>query len=71
MEQKEINTDTLREWLDKGEKVNILDVRPLHEREEWKIPGSIHIKVYGELKKNNPNALKSVTLDKAVPVVTV
>lgn len=71
MGQKEIDTSTLREWLDAGKKVNILDVRPTGEREEWEIPGSVQIDAYGELKKNNPDALKSVNFDKAIPVVTV
>ncbi|WP_339711931.1 MBL fold metallo-hydrolase [Cyclobacterium amurskyense] len=71
MEQKEINTNTLREWLDTGKKVNILDVRPFIEREELKIPGSIHIDAYDELKKNNPDPLEVVDFDKSIPVVTV
>ena len=71
MEQREINTNTLREWLESGKKVNILDIRPIHEREEWKIPNSIHIDAYDELKKKNPETLRSVDLDKSIPVVTV
>lgn len=71
MEQKEINTNTLREWLDSGKKVNVLDVRPINEREEWQIPGSIHLDVYDELKKQNPDALNTVDFDKSIPVVTV
>lgn len=71
MGQKEINTNTLRAWLDAGKKVNILDIRPTAEREEWNIPGSIHIDAYDELKKKNPDALKSVNFDKSIPVVTV
>ena len=71
MEHREINTTTLREWLDTGKEVNILDVRPSHEREEWFIPGSIHVDAYHELKKNNPNSIKSIELDKSFPVVTV
>lgn len=71
MEQKEINTHTLREWLSSGKKVNVLDIRPAHEREEWHISGSIHVDAYDELKKNNPDALHAIDLDKSVPVVTV
>ena len=71
MGQQEINTNTLREWLDAGKKINVLDVRPLHEREEWRIPDSAHADVYDELKNNNPDALRSVDLDKSIPVVTV
>ena len=71
MEQKEINIDTLRQWMDSGKKVNVLDIRPTQEREEWYIPGSIHVDAYDELKKNNPNALEAINLDKSIPVVTV
>ena len=71
MEQKEINTNTLRQWLDSGKNVNVLDIRPTHEREEWYIPGSIHIDAYAELNKNNPNALEAINFDKSIPVVTV
>lgn len=71
MDPKEIDTHTLREWLDQGKKVNVLDIRPSHERAEWHIPGSIHVAAYDELKKNNPDALKSVDFDKSIPVVTV
>ncbi|WP_057937826.1 MBL fold metallo-hydrolase [Algoriphagus resistens] len=71
MAQQEINTNTLRAWLDAGKKVTVLDVRTTSEREEWKIPGSIHIDAYTDLKKNNPDALKSVNFDKTIPVVTV
>ncbi|MEQ9221228.1 MAG: rhodanese-like domain-containing protein [Cyclobacteriaceae bacterium] len=71
MGQREISTKTLRDWLDSGKKVNVLDVRPLNEREEWKIPGSIHVDVYSELKKNNPKTFKSMEWDKSIPVVTV
>jgi rhodanese-related sulfurtransferase len=71
MEHREINTTTLREWLDTGKEVNVLDVRPAQEREEWFIPGSIHADAYHELKKNNPDSLKSIEFDKSIPVVTV
>lgn len=71
MEPREINTATLRKWLDTDKKVNILDIRSVQERNEWHIPGSIHMDVQDQLKRNNPDALKSVALDKGVPVVTV
>ena len=68
MELKEINTNTLRQWLDFGKNVNVLDIRSTHEREEWHIPGSIHVDAYDELKKNNPNALEAINFDKSIPV---
>jgi len=39
---KEVSTDTLRAWLETGKKVSVLDIRPIHERTEWFIPGSIY-----------------------------
>jgi len=71
MEPREINTTTLRKWLDTDKKVNIIDIRPAHERNEWHIPGSIHMDVQEQLKRNDQGALKSIALDKGVPVVTV
>ena len=68
---KEINTDTLRTWLEKGKDVSVLDVRPIHERTEWFIPGSIYFNAYDKLKAKNPNALQGLHLDKSFPVVTV
>jgi len=68
---KEIDTVTLCSWLASGKKVSILDIRPLHERNEWYIPGSIHIDAYDKLKTTDASALEGVHFDKAIPVVTV
>ena len=68
---KEINTNTLRTWLETGKEVSILDVRPIQERTEWFIPGSIYINAYDKLKANDPDALQGLHLDKTIPVVTV
>jgi glyoxylase-like metal-dependent hydrolase (beta-lactamase superfamily II)/rhodanese-related sulfurtransferase len=66
-----VDTATLREWLENGRPVNILDIRPINERTEWFIPGSIYFNAYDKLKANNPDALQAVHLDKTVPVVTI
>lgn len=68
---KEINTNTLRTWLETGKEVSILDIRPIQERTEWFIPGSIYFNAYDKLKANNPNALQGLHLDKTTPVVTI
>src|SRR5574338_286590 len=68
---KTIESSTLRDWLEAGRPVNILDIRPLQERAEWSIPSSIHINAYDQLKAGSPNALKGIFLDKDVPIVTV
>lgn len=38
-----ISVETLRTWLDEGRPVSILDVRPMTERMEWAIPGSLPV----------------------------
>lgn len=66
-----VDTATLREWLDNGRPLNVLDVRPIQERMEWFIPGSIYINAYDKLKAKNPHALHGLHLDKNIPVVTI
>jgi glyoxylase-like metal-dependent hydrolase (beta-lactamase superfamily II)/rhodanese-related sulfurtransferase len=66
-----IDTNTLRTWLETGKKISILDIRPIEERTEWFIPGSIYFNAYDKLKANNPDALQGLHLDKTVPVVTI
>ncbi len=68
---KEISTDTLRVWLETGKEVSILDIRPIQERTEWFIPGSVYYNAYDKLKANNPNALQGLHLDKTIPIVTI
>src|SRR5688572_15146217 len=66
-----VDTNTLRTWLETGKKVSILDIRPMHERDEWFIPQSIHFDAYEKLKANDATALQGVQLNKSIPVVTV
>lgn len=68
---KEINTSTLSTWLATGKQVSILDIRPIQERAEWFIPGSIYFNAYDKLKANNREALQGLHLDKTIPVVTI
>jgi glyoxylase-like metal-dependent hydrolase (beta-lactamase superfamily II) len=66
-----ITADALRRMLASGEPGNIIDLRPVQERSEWFIPGSIHMDVYDKLKQNNASVFEAVHLDKSVPVVAV
>jgi glyoxylase-like metal-dependent hydrolase (beta-lactamase superfamily II)/rhodanese-related sulfurtransferase len=66
-----IDASTLSSWLEKEKEISILDIRPLEERSEWFIPNSIHYDAYKKLRARDPNALRGVHLDKAVPVITV
>lgn len=66
---QQIDTHTLMAWLEAGKPVTLLDIRPIQERLEWYIPGSLYFNAYDQLKENKPNALKGLYLDKTVPVV--
>ena len=66
-----IEMNTLREWLEQGRPVLILDVRPAEERAEWAIPGSIHVDAYHALKAGDPQALASFEVPGNVPVITI
>ncbi len=66
-----LEASTLRQWLEEKRPLQVLDVRPLDQREEWLIPGSIHVDAYEKLKANDPEALAGVSLQKDIPVVTV
>jgi len=66
-----VTTDELRKILSSHENVNVIDIRPISDRQDWFIPGSIHVDTYDKLKKYDTSVLNSLTLDKSVPVVTV
>jgi glyoxylase-like metal-dependent hydrolase (beta-lactamase superfamily II)/rhodanese-related sulfurtransferase len=69
-EIKTLNASTLRNWLEIGQPVSILDIRPIAERAEWHIPSSIHFNAYEKLKNNDFEAFSGLHLDRSVPVVT-
>ena len=68
---KTIDVETLRTWLEEGRPVTVLDIRPMPERVEWSIPGSMHVDAYNALKENDPKALAEVELPDDKPVVAV
>jgi glyoxylase-like metal-dependent hydrolase (beta-lactamase superfamily II) len=71
MTRTSIALETLREMLERGEPVTVLDVRPEDQRGDWWIPGSVHLDAYGALKAKDPNAMKEAELPEGRPVVTV
>ncbi len=68
---KQLDTETLRQWLEDGQPVTVLDIRSPEDRAQWSIPGSMHVNAYDMLKSGNPNALAGVELPKERPVVTI
>lgn len=71
MTQTTISVETLRDLLDRGEPVTVLDIRRSEARDEWAIPESLHADAYDALRSGDPNALADVDLPRETPVVTV
>lgn len=68
---QEIETYTLRQWLEDGRPVRVLDIRIPEDREQWSIPGSLHVNAYERLKAGDADALAGVDLPTDRPVVTI
>ena len=66
-----LNVATLREMLNQGRPVTVLDVRHASEWAEWAIPGSINADVYDALTANDSAAMAVIALPGDGPVVTV
>lgn len=71
MNRQTISVEVLRDMLEQGKPVTILDVRPAAERIEWAIPGSTHVDAYAALQANDPTVLADVDLPDEGPVVAV
>ena len=68
---KQIETQTLRDWLEAGQPVTVLDIRTDDDRAQWAIPGSLHVNAYEALRNGQPGALADLPLVADRPVVTV
>lgn len=66
-----MDVQTLRDMLARGEPVTVLDVRKQEDREEWQIPGSVHVDAYDALNRGDEGALDGAEIDERAPVVTV
>jgi glyoxylase-like metal-dependent hydrolase (beta-lactamase superfamily II)/rhodanese-related sulfurtransferase len=68
---KHIEAETLRTWLDEKRPVTVVDVRSDEDREQWSIPGSVHINAYEALKAGGRSILSDAELPADRPIVTV
>ena len=59
---KQIETHTLREWLDAHQPVTVLDIRTDDDRLQWAIPGSLHVNAYEALQNGQPGALADLVI---------
>src|SRR5437016_12606376 len=71
MTARTISTEGLRELLERGTPVTVLDVRPAAERAEWSIPGSVHADAYDALRRGHPTVLADFHPTNGDRVVTV
>lgn len=67
----EIDRETLRDWLDAGRPVTVLDVRSDEDRAQWAIPGSRHVNAYDALRNAEPGPLAEIDLPADRPVIAV
>jgi len=59
---KQIQAETLRDWLDAQQPVTVLDIRNDEDHAQWSIPGSMHLNVYEALRAGQPGALADANL---------
>ena len=71
MTRTSVDVESLRETLERGEPVSVVDIRPKDQRVEWRIPGSVHFDAYEALKAKAPHAMEGMDLPERLPVVTV
>ena len=71
MTKGNIDADTLRGMLERGEPVTVVDVRKAEDRAEWSIPGSVHFAAYDALNAGNERAMEGLEVPEGAPVVTV
>ena len=67
----EIYPELLRDWLEAGRAVDVIDIRPSAEYSAWKIPGARNIDVYWAIHANDPGALADYQARAGIPVVLV
>jgi rhodanese-related sulfurtransferase len=66
-----IGATTLRDMLERGERVTVVDVRKGEDYNEWSIPGSVHFDAYDALHAGDELAMEGLELPEGTPVVTV
>src|SRR4029453_4393173 len=68
---KQIEVETLREWLEGPRPVTVLDIRTDEDRAQWAIPGSVHVNAYEALRAGQPGVLTDTAFPADRPLVTV
>lgn len=71
MTKGNIDAETLRGMLERGDPVTVVDVRKAEDRAEWSIPGSVHFAAYDALNAGDERAMEGLEVPEGAPVVTV
>jgi glyoxylase-like metal-dependent hydrolase (beta-lactamase superfamily II)/rhodanese-related sulfurtransferase len=66
-----IGPSTLRDMLERGERVAVVDVRKGEDHADWSIPGSLSFDAYDALNAGDERVMQGLELPEGVPVVTV
>jgi rhodanese-related sulfurtransferase len=69
--QESIDAMTLRDMLERGERVTVVDVRKREAYAEGSIPGSVNFDAYDALHEGDEQALEGLELPEGAQVVTV
>jgi rhodanese-related sulfurtransferase len=69
--QQNIDARTLRDMLERGERVTVVDVRKQEAYAEGSIPGSVNFDAYDALHEGDERALEGLELPEDSRVVTV
>ena len=71
MKQQNIDARTLRDMLERGERVTVVDVRKPTDHAEGSIPGSVNFDAYDALHAGDERAMDGLELPEGAKVVTV
>jgi glyoxylase-like metal-dependent hydrolase (beta-lactamase superfamily II)/rhodanese-related sulfurtransferase len=71
MTKDSIDAKALRDMLEGGEPVTVVDVRKAKDYSEWSVPGSVNLAAHDELEAGNPDAMDGLDGPKDRLVVTV
>lgn len=66
-----ITADSLREALENDQDILVLDVRPLAQRQEWHIPGSMHLDAYQGLNSGDYSMIRQLDIPANTKVITI
>jgi rhodanese-related sulfurtransferase len=70
-QRNDIDARTLRDMLERGERVTVVDVRKREAYAEGSIPGSVNFDAYDALYAGDERAMEGLELPEAARVVTV